>query len=97
VCPKCHDRNLESKEFSKIGKVVCYAVDQSPLMGHGEKVPKPLAVIQLDDGPCVIADIVDCDPGEINKAVSVELVVRKWRRETNGNYMYGFKFRLVNP
>jgi uncharacterized protein len=95
VCPKCHSRDLEAREFSKTGKVVCSAIDQSPLMGHGEQVPKPLAVIQLDDGPCVISDIIDCEAGDVKEGLPVEMVVRKWRRETNGNYMYGFKFRPV--
>lgn len=97
VCPRCHSRELVPRQFSPGGRVVCHAVDQSPLMGHGEIVPKPLAVIELDDGPHLIADIVDCSPEQIKEGLRVEMVLRKWRRETNGNYMYGFKFRPVLP
>ncbi|MFH0843959.1 MAG: OB-fold domain-containing protein [Pseudomonadota bacterium] len=92
VCPGCHSRELEPKTFSRRGKVVCTAVDHSPLMGHGEDVPKPFAVIELDGGPCLITDIVECEPEDLKEGLRVELVLRKWRRETNGNYMYGYKF-----
>ena len=96
VCPKCHSRDLEAREFSRTGQVVCTAVDHSPLMGHAEEVPKPLAVVQLDGGPHVVSDIVDCELDRIKEGLEVELVIRKWRRETNGNYMYGFKFRPIS-
>lgn len=95
VCPECHNRNLEPKEFNKTGKVVCFAVDYSPLMGHGEEIPKPFAMVQLDSGPYLVSDIVDCDPKDLKEGMEVELVLRKWRRESNGNYMYGYKFRPV--
>ncbi len=96
VCPKCHSRDLAAREFPGTGRVVCTAVDHSPLMGHAEEVPKALAVIRLgEDGPCVIADLVDCDAGQAKEGLGVELVLRKWRRETNGNYMYGYKFRPI--
>lgn len=95
VCPGCHSRDLEPKAFSRKGKVVCTAVDHSPLMGHGEDVPKPFAVVELDGGPCLISDIVECEPEDLKEGMRVELVLRKWRRETNGNYMYGYKFRPV--
>ena len=58
-------------------------------------MPKPLSVVQLDDGPHVVSDLVDCAVEELKEGLPVEVVVRKWRRETNGNYMYGFKFRPV--
>lgn len=93
VCPKCHETELEAKEFSRTGHVVCRAVDYSPVMGHAEEIPKPFAVVKLDDGPSVTADIVDCSVEELRDGMPVEMVLRKWRRETNGCYMYGYKFR----
>ena len=96
VCPKCHNRKLEQKEFSRFGRIVCIAIDHSPLMGHGEETPKPLAAVKLNDGPCVISDIVDFQLDEVKEGLEVELVLRKWRRETNGNYMYGYKFRSLS-
>ena len=95
VCPSCHSRDIEGREFSRTGTVVCAAVDESPLMGHGEEVPKPLAVIELDNGPHVVADIIECEAEEVREGLRVEEIIRKWRRETNGNYMYGYKFRPV--
>ena len=81
VCPKCHNRDLAPKEFPRTGRVVCAAVDHSPLMGHGEEVPKPFAIVKLgESGPHVIADVVDCEAEQVKEGLAVELVLRKWRR-----------------
>jgi uncharacterized OB-fold protein len=93
VCPGCHSRKLVQKEFNGKGIVTCTAIDHSPLMGHAEEVPKFLAAIKLDDGPTVISDVVDCPAEWLREGLRVEVTIRKWRRETNGNYMYGYKFR----
>lgn len=93
VCPGCHNRKMQERMFKGEGTIICIAVDHSPLMGHGEEVPKPLAAIKLDEGPTLVSDVVDCPPERFKEGLRVEKVIRKWRRETNGNYMYGFKFR----
>lgn len=96
VCVNCHETVLEPKEFSRKGVVICKGTDFSPLMGHAEEVPKTFGVIRLEGGPYVIADIVDCDADSVTDGLKVEMVLRKWRRETNGNYMYGYKFRPIS-
>lgn len=96
VCPKCHSRNLKPVELSQRGKVVSIAKDYSPLMGFAELVPNIKAVIQLEDhGPCVIGDIIEYGSREIKEGTLVEGVVRKLKREKNGNYLYGIKFRPI--
>ncbi|MFF5986535.1 Zn-ribbon domain-containing OB-fold protein [Prauserella flavalba] len=91
ICPSCRSADLAEKPLSRTGKVVCAAEDHSPLVGHGGRPVRPFAIIELDNGPSVLAELVDVrtvTPGQ-----RVELVIRKWRRESNGLYEYGYKFR----
>jgi hypothetical protein len=67
--------------------------DRTPLMGHDGRSSTPFALVELDDGPVVLAELVDVDSGEVDRGTPVEAVVRKWRRESNGLYQYGYKFR----
>jgi uncharacterized OB-fold protein len=73
--------------------VICTAVNYYPLMGHAETLPQIRALIRLKDGPVLMADVVDAAIEDVRDGTPVELVVRKVRRETNGNVLYSFKFR----
>lgn len=96
ICAKCHSQNVIDKEFSHTGTVVASSVDYYPLMGYGQQVPYVVAAIQLDNnGPTVMSHIVDVDPWQVGIGDRVEMVVRKVRRESNGNYQYSHKFRPI--
>ena len=97
ICPFCHSQNLEKTEFATTGKIVCgpeilwYTLD-----GFQELNPQHTAIIELDDGPYVCAEIVHYPPPmEFKEGTKVEMVLRKLKREDIGNYIYGFKFRIV--
>lgn len=93
ICPKCRRRDLPAHEFGPTGRVVCTAVNYYPLTGHAETLPQIRALIRLTDGPVLMADVVDATVEDVREGTAVELVVRKVRRETNGNVLYSFKFR----
>jgi uncharacterized OB-fold protein len=97
VCPQCHSRTLATALFGPEGRVVVTGEDHTPLMGHTGRRTRPFALIQLDPGPVVIAEIVDAPFDEVTGGMRVELVLRKWRRESNGLYQYGYKFRPLDP
>jgi len=91
VCPSCRSRDLAEKALSRTGKVVCAAEDRTPLAGHAGRPVSPFAIITLDDGPSVLAELVEVEA--VTPGLRVEMVIRKWRRESNGLYQYGYKFR----
>jgi uncharacterized OB-fold protein len=96
VCAKCHSQNMGNKEFSHTGTIVANAVDYYPLSAYGQQVPYGIAAIQLDNnGPVVTSHLVDVDPMKVKIGDRVEMVVRKVRRESNGNYQYSHKFRPI--
>jgi scaffold protein (connect acetoacetyl-CoA thiolase and HMG-CoA synthase) len=95
ICPTCHARDLPERVLPKTGTVTCAAEDHTPLVGHGGRAVRPFAIVALDGGPSVLAELVDTEA--VTPGARVEAVVRKWRRESNGLYQYGYKFRPRDP
>lgn len=93
VCPQCRTRKLSESVLGPHGVVVGFGEDRTPLMGHEGRSERPFALVRLDGGPVVLGEIVDTKFGQIEQGMDVEAVVRKWRRESNGLYQYGYKFR----
>jgi uncharacterized OB-fold protein len=95
VCSKCNSQDIIDYECSHEGTVLHHWMNVFFMqnMGYGEyglgRVP---AVIKLDDGPCVLSEVIECPPQEVKDGMKVRMVVRKQKRETNGNWMYGYKF-----
>ncbi len=99
VCGQCNSRNLTDYECSHTGRILYHwhnAFFFTPT-GYGEwGVNKRVsALIELDDGVHIFSEIVEAEPEEIEDGVRVEMVVRKHRRETNGNWFYAYKFVLA--
>ncbi len=61
--------------------------------GFDEQAPYDLALVKLDEGPLVIAQLTDLDgPPEIGQRV--EMVTRKLKTDGDtGIILYGYKFR----
>ena len=95
-CPRCVDAVQEEAIFSGRGTVICLAEDHSPLVGHGDRAPRPFAMVRLDEGPVLMAEIVDADYEGLAPEQPVEMVIRKWRPEQSGLALYGFKFRVAS-
>jgi len=58
--------------------------------------PYVVALIQLNEGPLVTAQLTDVDPDDVYIGMPVEMVTRKLREEgPEGLIAYGYKFRPV--
>ncbi|WP_099211712.1 Zn-ribbon domain-containing OB-fold protein [Thermococcus henrietii] len=96
VCPVCGSKNVEEYEFSGRGKVLTWTIVRNPPSGFEYYKPYPLALVQLEEGPVVLAQLTDVDPEEIHEGMEVEVVTRKVREfEEDGIILYGYKFRPV--
>lgn len=64
--------------------------------GYTEYQPYTLALIELDEGPLVTAQLTDVDAEDVHIGMPVEMVTRRIREEgKNGMIVYGYKFRPV--
>ena len=97
-CSYCHSRNMEEYEMPHTGKVFEISVVENPgggMMGWGELGVRATVIVELDNGVKVFAEIVDIeDPFSIQQGTRVKMVLRKLRRSSNSDWMYGYKFIL---
>lgn len=83
----------ETIEFSGNGTVYSYTIVQEPPEGYEDQSPYILALVKLDEGPIVTAQLTDVDGG-VRIGERVEMVTRKLTTEgKKGTIVYGYKFR----
>ena len=97
VCPKCRRKGkLVDVQYSGKGKVFSYTEVTAPPKGFEDQAPYILAVIELDEGAKLTAQIVDVRKEDVEIGSRVEQVFRIIQKDDpEGLIHYGFKFKLV--
>jgi uncharacterized OB-fold protein len=94
VCPDCGDEAKTLFQFSGRGEVFSYTTVHDAPAGHEANAPYTVAIVQLEEGPRVTAQITDMGDGPIEIGMPVEMVTRKLREDgERGMLVYGYKFR----
>jgi len=85
----------ERYAFAGTGTVYSFTVVREAPQGFEEQSPYVLALIKLDEGAMITAQITDLDMGELPSIGDrVEMVTRKLTTEgERGMIVYGYKFR----
>jgi uncharacterized OB-fold protein len=87
----------EQFTFQGTGEVYTYTTLQQAPEGFENQAPYVLALVKLDEGPMVTAQLTDLD-GPVAIGDRVEMVTRKLTTEgKQGVIVYGYKFRKVLP
>lgn len=85
-----------NKALSGRGEVYSFSTMYNAPHGFEEQKPYTIALIKLDEGPMVTAQLTDVDSGDVAIGLRVEMVTRKLREEgAEGQIIYGYKFRPV--
>ncbi len=74
-CVECGERRLEWVEVRKTGTVYSYSVATAVMMnlpGWKGELPLVLGMIDLDDGPRLYAQLVDCPPEAVRIGMRVQ-------------------------
>jgi hypothetical protein len=80
--------------FTGRGEVYSFTTVYDAPAGFERYAPYVLALVKLEEGPLVTAQLTDLMPEEVEIGMSVEMVTRKLRTEGNeGMIIYGYKFR----
>ena len=94
VCPECSKPAYEPYTFSGRGIVYSYSTVYQAPAGYEEFVPYTVALVKLDEGPMISAQLTDIDRDQVEIGMPVEMVTRKMREEgEDGLIVYGYKFR----
>ncbi|MEZ4863736.1 MAG: Zn-ribbon domain-containing OB-fold protein [Caldilineaceae bacterium] len=76
------------------GEVYSFSIMYNVPHGFEEQKPYAIALVRLDEGPMVTAQLTDVDNGAITIGMRVEMVTRKLREDgAEGQIIYGYKFR----
>ena len=95
VCPHCADDEKQPDfTFSGRGTIYSHTTVHNPPEGYEEAAPYTVALVKLEEGPLVTAQLTDVANAEVKIGMPVEMVTRKLRTQgEEGLIIYGYKFR----
>ena len=97
VCPNCGNEARTTFTFSGRGKIFSFTTITDAPAGYEQSAPYTVALVKLEEGPVVTAQLTDLDGQEVKIGDPVEMVTRKIRDDGDerGIIIYGYKFRPV--
>ena len=95
ICPDCGQEAKELYSFSGRGEVYSFTTVYDAPAGYEENAPYTVALIKLNEGPMVTAQLTDLENRKVEIGTPVEMVTRKLRNDGDerGMLVYGYKFR----
>jgi len=94
VCPDCGKEAREPYVFSGRGEVYSFAPVRDAPSGFESNAPYAVALVRLEEGPLVTAQLTDLGETAPQIGMPVEMVTRKLRSDgERGMLVYGYKFR----
>ena len=82
VCTSCMSTPVEWARASGRGKVVSFTiVRQAISQAYAAEVPYVIALIQLDEGPTMMSNVIDCDPEQVKIGMPVEVTFETWSED----------------
>jgi uncharacterized OB-fold protein len=94
ACGACRGAKLEPYRFSGRGTVFSFA--EVAVAPQGFSGPYVVALVELEEGVRVTAQLTDVDADEVEIGMPVEMVTRRLQEKgPHGYLVYGYKFRPV--
>ena len=98
-CPDCRRKSMGKMEEHKLdgkGEIISYTIIHVGPEEFEKQAPYPLAIIKLDEGPQITAQIVDCEISDVKIGMKVESTIRRIQEDGYiGAIYYGYKFKPV--
>ncbi|MGD0750755.1 MAG: Zn-ribbon domain-containing OB-fold protein [Anaerolineales bacterium] len=95
VCPNCGGEAKTAFAFSGKGEVFSYTTIYEAPAGFDDTAPYTVALVKLEEGPLVTAQLTDLGSQPVEIGMPVEMVTRRLRQDGDerGMLIYGYKFR----
>ena len=87
LCPECSSFDLTWFEATGNGTVYSYTVVERAPGSWGRSAPYVLAYVELDEGPRLMTNLVDCDPEAVAIDAAVQVI---WHDTGEGNALPRF-------
>jgi uncharacterized OB-fold protein len=96
-CPYCRRKSIGKMQDLKLsgkGEIVTYTIIHAGPENFKKQVPYPIAIIKLEEGPRLTAQIVDCDIDDVKIGMKVKSTFRRIQEDGyTGAIYYGYKFK----
>jgi uncharacterized protein len=95
VCPECGGEAKTLFNFSGLGEVYSHTTVYDAPSGYEDVTPYTVALVKLEEGPLVTAQLTDLGEQAVQIGMPVEMVTRRIRSDGDerGLLVYGYKFR----
>ena len=95
ICPECGKEAKNQYQFSGRGEVYSFTTVYEPPAGYEENAPYTVALVKLEEGPIITAQLTDLGESPVKIGMPVEMVTRRLRQDGDerGMIVYGYKFR----
>ncbi len=81
VCPECGGEAKEPYAFSGRGEIFSYTVMNDAPTGFQDTTPYTVALVKLEEGPVVTAQLTDLGEEPVKIGMPVERVTRRIRQD----------------
>lgn len=82
MCTNCMNREVSWIEASGKAEVVSYTIVHRPILpAYIKEAPYILAIVQLEEGPTMMANIINCSLDEISCGMQVTVRFEPWSNE----------------
>jgi uncharacterized OB-fold protein len=96
-CQKCGSEETNSRTYPSIGILKAFSAADAVPEQHYALHPFQVGLVQLNDGPSVLAIITDSHDLPLRIGMAGELVTRRISTESEASLIvYGYKFRPLN-
>ena len=97
ICPHCGEEARTEYQFSGKGEVFSFTTIFDAPAGYETNAPYTVALVKLEEGPVVTAQLTDLGDQRVAIGMPVEMVTRRLRQDGDerGMIVYGYKFRPV--
>jgi uncharacterized OB-fold protein len=96
VCDACCGREFDVIRMADTGRILTYTVVHVAPPAFAQEVPYVVAILEMDDGARLMAQVADVSPEEVKIGARVRLEFRKVRQHgRTGIIAYGHKAVLT--
>ena len=93
ICPECGGEAKSLYTFSGRGEVYSHTTVQDAPAGFEENAPYTVALVKLEEGPLLTAQLTDLGEEAVEIGTPVEMVTRRVRcDDADSPILYGYKF-----
>ena len=92
-CQSCTATGLEPVDLGTKGVLFSYTIVRIPPAGWPGPVPYVLGQVELPQGPQVLAEVIDCEHGDLRIGMDVELAIQAVPAEGGGPDKAVYKWR----